>query len=67
MDSGRRSENEWRELVADVDESSLTQELFAQKRKKGLKVGTFRSWLYRVRWASKEPRFLEPTNSMAGA
>lgn len=53
--------------MADVDASSLIQELFARKRKQGLKVGTFRSWVYRVRRASKEPRFLERTKSTASA
>ncbi len=65
MYSRRRTEDEWRELVADFGASSLTQEMFA--RKKGLKVGTFRSWVYRIRRAAKEPRFLELTESTASA
>jgi hypothetical protein len=64
MYSRRRTEDEWREVVADFDASGLTQELFA--RKKGLKVGTFRSWVYKIRGASKEPRFVELVKSTPG-
>jgi len=65
MYSRRRTEDEWRELVANFDASGLTQEVFA--RKKGLKVGTFRSWVYKIRRASKEPRFVELVKSTASA
>ncbi len=64
MYSRRRTEAEWREVVADFDASGLTQEVFA--RRKGLKVGTFRSWVYKIRGASKEPRFVELVKSTPG-
>ena len=64
MYSRRRTEDEWRELVAEFDLSGLTQDVFA--RKKGLKVGTFRSWVYRIRGALKEPRFVELVKSTPG-
>lgn len=65
MYSQRRTEDEWRELVADFDASGLTQEVFA--RKKGLKVGTFRSWIYKIRGAVKTPRFVELVKATSSA
>ena len=57
MYSRRRGEDEWREIVAEFDASGLTQEVFARKRR--LNVGTFRSWIYRIRGALNKPRFVE--------
>lgn len=37
----------WQQLVERFESSGLTQQEFADN--KGIKVGTFRSWLYRLR------------------
>lgn len=55
----RRTRDQWRELVEEYEGAGLTQEEFA--RSYGVKLGTFRTWLYRFRRARVSPpvRFAE--------
>jgi len=43
----RRSRGEWSDIVAEFERSSETHERFCDRR--GLNVGSFRGWLYRLR------------------
>lgn len=49
----RRTREQWRALVEEFEGSGLTQAEFA--RSCGLKLGTFRSWLYRFRRRAGSP------------
>lgn len=57
MSTARRSKQQWRELVAEFEASGLGQQAFAQRKR--VKLGTFRSWLYRLRKERASPRFVE--------
>ena len=57
MGTQRRSRQQWRDLVAEFEASGLTQQAFARRRQ--VKLGTFRSWLYTLRKEQSSPRFVE--------
>lgn len=59
----RKTHKEWKTLVSEYETSGVSQAVFATKH--GLNVGTFQSWLYRIRKetaAVSEPTFIEITN-----
>jgi hypothetical protein len=53
----------WQRAIAKFERSALTQEAFCEAN--GLNVGTFRSWLYRLRreQTASEPSFVEVVSS----
>jgi hypothetical protein len=64
----RQGRSYWLGAVREFDKSKLSQEEFCEAH--GLTLGTFRSWLYRVRRERREhmsaaPKFVEvvPSNS----
>ena len=67
MAKGRTGRAYWAGVIAEFERSGQSHDRFCEKRK--LNVGTFRSWLYRLRAeASVEaPRFVEVTAAPATA
>jgi transposase-like protein len=50
------SRNEWQRLVAAYERSGMGQREFAERR--DVRVGTLRSWIYRLRHEDDGPRLL---------
>ena len=67
MAKGRTGRAYWAGVIAEFERSGQSHDRFCERRK--LNVGTFRSWLYRLRAeASVEtPRFVEVTAAPATA
>ena len=57
MYAPRRSEAEWREIVAELEASRLTQAAFAQRE--GINLSTLRWRLSRLRRVDEAPHFVE--------
>lgn len=68
----RRSREYWTEVVAEFEKGSFKQQQFCEQR--GLEVGSFRHWLYRIRNDAKgqstgQGHFVtvRPTMALSGA
>lgn len=47
----RRSRDEWTKIIAEFERSGESHAAFCARR--GLPLASFRSWLYRLRWARR--------------
>jgi transposase-like protein len=59
----RRGREHWVATVAEFERSELTQESFARRR--GVDVGTLRSWIYKLRRERKASVSLVPVRVIA--
>ena len=57
MSTPRLSKQQWRDLVAEFEQGGRSQQAFARRRQ--VKLGTFRRWLYKIRKEQTSPRFVE--------
>ena len=67
MAKGRTGRAYWAGVIAEFERGGQSHERFCERRK--LNVGTFRSWLYRLRAETSlaAPRFVEATAAPATA